>query len=78
MQKTLEKIDETVVIEVGGRVTIAGDTSSSTISLSANAVEGISSLKVRGSAVLFHNVKSESNAVHVYTDYIEASTTLSL
>ena len=68
-----EKVDETVVIEVGGRVTISGDTSSSTISLSANAVEGISSLKVRGSAVLFHDVESESNAVHVYTDYVEAN-----
>ena len=61
------------MIEVGGRVTIAGDTSSSLISLSANAVEGVSSLKVRGSAVLFHNMESESNAVHVYTDYVEAT-----
>ena len=43
------------------------------ISLSANAVEGVSSLKVRGSAVLFHDVGSESNSVHVYTDFVEAT-----
>ena len=71
--KDTEKVDETVVIEVGGRVTIAGETSSSTISLWANAIEGISSLQVRGSAVLFDHVESESNAVHVYTDFVEAS-----
>ena len=67
-----EKKNEKVIIEVGGRVTISGDTSSSEVILSANAVEGISSLKLKGSAVLFRNVGSESNATYVYTDYIEA------
>lgn len=67
-----EKKQEKVVVEVGGRVTISGDTSSSTVTLSANAIEGISSLKLKGSAVLSPNVGSNSNAVYVYTDYIEA------
>ena len=67
-----EKEEEKVVIEVGGRVTISGDTPISTVTLSVNAIEGISSVQVRGSAVLFHDVGYESNSVYVYTDYIEA------
>ena len=45
MRWMLKREEETVVIEVGGRVTISGDTSISTVTLSANAVEGISSFK---------------------------------
>ena len=67
------KEDEKMVIEVGGRVTISGDTATSTVTLSAHALEGISSVQVRGSAVLFHDVGSESNSVYVYTDSILAS-----
>ena len=68
-----EKEEEKVVIEVGGRVTISGDTPISTVNLSVNAIEGISSVQVKGSAVLFHDVGYESNSVYVYTDYVEAS-----
>ncbi len=39
------KEEETVVIEVGGRVTISGETSISTATLSVNAVDGVSSVK---------------------------------
>ena len=68
-----EKKEEKVVIEVGGRVTISGETPISTVTLSVNAIEGISSVQVKGSAVLFHDVGYESNSVYVYTDYVLAS-----
>ena len=58
LQNAVDATEETnkVTIEVGGRVTISGETLSSTITLLANAVDGISSVKVRGSAVLSDNV----------------------
>ena len=68
-----EKKAEKVVIEVGGRVTISGETATSTVSLSALALEGVSSVQVQGSAVLAHDVGYNSNSVYVYTDYIEAN-----
>ena len=64
--------EETVVIEVGGRVTISGDTSISTASLLVNAVDGVSSIQVRGSAVMFADVGNESNSVYVFTHFVEA------
>ncbi|WP_338449652.1 S-layer homology domain-containing protein [Niallia oryzisoli] len=63
--------DDIVTIEVGGRVTISGDTPVSTVTLLAQAVEGISTVKVKGSAVLYPDVGYESNSVYVYTDYVE-------
>ena len=68
----VEREEETVVIEVGGRVTISGDTSISTATLSVNAVDGVSSIQVRGSAVMFADVGNESNSVYVFTDFVEA------
>jgi hypothetical protein len=65
------KEPDKVTIEVGGRVTISGETLSNTITLSANAVDGVSSVKVTGSAVLDANVGNESNSVFVYTNDVE-------
>ncbi|MBB6446073.1 S-layer homology domain-containing protein [Bacillus benzoevorans] len=67
------KESDTVAIEVGGRVTISGETLSNTITLSANAVDGVSSVKVTGSAVLDANVGNESNSVYVYTNDVEVN-----
>lgn len=67
----VESEKEKVVVEVGGRVTIAGETSASTATLTAHAVEGISSLQVKGSAVLSNEMGAGSKSVYVYTDFIE-------
>ena len=69
VQDTVKKAEK-VVIEVGGRVTISGETATSTVTLSALALEGVSSVQVQGSAVLSHDVGYESNSVYVYTDYL--------
>lgn len=60
-------------IGVGGRVTISGETLSNTITLSANAVDGVSSVKVTGSVVLDANVGNESNSVYVYINDVEVN-----
>lgn len=75
LQNAVDAAKETdkVTIEVGGRATISGETLSSTITLLANAVVGISSVKVKGSAVLSDNVGNESNSVYVYTEEVEVN-----
>ena len=68
-----ESKKDKVMVEVGGRVTLAGDTPVGTATLTAHAVEGVSLLQVKGSAVLFHDIGEGSNSVYVYTDFIEES-----